>query len=107
MGIPCKEWSVVDNSLLESSSEVPGTTEDALPGEVSSNQSTKWSKVEVDSAVETIQSSSQCFGTKTNMIKDKEMLFELENLGVTIDPKCGGCKCSAFPINSWFKIQLF
>ena len=40
----------------------------------------------------------QSFGTKTKVIKDDEMFFQLENLGVMIDPQCGGCKCSTCPI---------
>ena len=40
----------------------------------------------------------QCFGTKTKVLKDAEMFFELENLGVMIDPKCGGCQCSNCPV---------
>ena len=44
---PCKEWSVVDNSLLGSGPEASGITEDALSGEVYSNQSIKWSNVEM------------------------------------------------------------
>ena len=41
---------------------------------------------------------TQCFGTKTKIIDHKDMFFELENLGVMIDPKCGGCKCAGCPI---------
>ena len=41
---------------------------------------------------------SQCFGTKTMIMERKEMFFELEDLEVTINPKCDGCKCSACPI---------
>ena len=100
--IPCKEMPAVGHSLLENDSEVSGAVEGAMPGEVWSNHSSKLSNIGSTSSdlssVEADLSSSQCFGTKTKIINDKGMFFELENLGVIIDPICGGCKCSACPI---------
>ena len=100
--IPCKEWPVVGDSLLENDSNVSGAAEGAMPREVCLNHSSKLSNIGLTSSdlssADADLSGSQCFGTKTKIINDKGMFFELENLGVIIDPKCGGCKCAACPI---------
>ena len=53
---------------------------------------------EVTGPSDTVPPVTQCFGTKTKILDDKDMFLELENLGVMIDPKCGGCKCGGCPI---------
>ena len=48
--------------------------------------------------VASVSQAVQSFGTKAKVMKEDEMFFQLENLGVMIDPQCGGCRCASCPI---------
>ena len=45
-----------------------------------------------------VHPTSSCFGTKTAIINEEEMFFQLESLGTMVEHKCGGCRCSKCPV---------